>query len=358
MKNIQAERNTSVDIMRAILIIAMVTGHSTSPWTTYIYLFHMPAFLVLSGYVDRGEKYKTGQYVRKKFFTILLPALMINAVYIAFYCIMQLTGAYDMISSSESISLWERVKGMLMYWATPDFGGATWFLVVLFEVQCIVKIIGAVLQRYKRDRVFIPCIFALGVGGYMLVVRGCMLRWYVDLALLGCLYYGIGILVQRKTLLSYLDRKVMLPFAVISTIFFGSFYFKGEIPMNWPTRDFTNLFIQFWSCLAPMYIVWNAAFFLNSTFAAPCLQWIGRHTYCILVLHFAVFRVLFGIGVLMGKFPVEQLQHLTPDAEIAYRGGWAAFVVITVCLCGLVAKLSEKNRWTDYLFNAKLPCRF
>ena len=217
------------------------------------------------------------------------------------------------------------------------------------------KIVESVLGKFRLDKIFFPCILGLGVGGYILAVQAYSLSWYMDLAMLGCLYYGIGIMLRKKEVLSHIDRKIMVPFAVISTIFFGSFYFYGNIPMNWPTRDFTDLFVQLWSCLAPTYIVWNIAVLLNTSPAAPFLRWVGRHTFCILTMHFAVFRILFGIGVSIGRFPVEQLQHLTPDAEIAFGGGWIAFASITVLLCSMVAMAAEKNRWINYLFNAKVP---
>ncbi|WP_397334021.1 hypothetical protein [Paenibacillus sp. YN15] len=32
-------------------------GHAGAPFTTYIYLFHMPAFIFISGYTYNGNKY-------------------------------------------------------------------------------------------------------------------------------------------------------------------------------------------------------------------------------------------------------------------------------------------------------------
>lgn len=350
---LQSKRNARVDVMKAILIILMVIGHSTSPWTTYIYLFHMPAFFVLSGFTYSGGD--VGRYLGRKFFTILVPALVINFIFIIFYSLMQTIGIYEVISSEEPIKFEERVRGLFLYWATPDFGGATWFLLVLFWIECIAIIMEFILRKIGRESLFCATLLMIGIGGYLLIVYAFPLPYYLDLAMLGCFYYGCGILFQRLNLLSCIDYRVMLPFSICSIIFFGKFYFYGDVSMNWPTRYFTNLFIQLWSCFASIYVVWYVAGFINSFKMDSIFLWIGRHTYCILITHFAVFRCLFGIGACIGKVSSVQLQHLVPDAEIAYNGGWLVIAFATLLLCSVIAKLAERNRWTNYIFNARVP---
>lgn len=85
----EEKRIAWIDVMKALLIILMVMGHTGSPFLIYIYLFHMSAFFVISGYTFRGEKYSVGAYIRKKFLTILLPAYAVNLVYTVFYWLMQ-----------------------------------------------------------------------------------------------------------------------------------------------------------------------------------------------------------------------------------------------------------------------------
>ncbi len=348
-----SKRNTRVDVMKAILIILVVMGHSNSPWTTYIYLFHMPAFFILSGYTYRGGS--VGEYLRKKFVTIIIPALIINLIYIAFYSLMQGIGKYEIIASGEQVGFMERVKGLFLWWAAPDFGGATWFLLVLFWIDCIAVIMEFVLRKIGKEKFLCICLLITGIGGYLLTVYAVSLPYYLDLAMLGCFYYGCGILIQKTALLSYIDYKVMLPFCIISMMFFGRFYFYGEISMNWPTRSFSTPFIQLWSCFASVYVVWWVAGLIDISKINSIFLWVGRHTYCILIMHFAIFRCLFGVAVCAGKAPLIQLQHLTPDIEISYGGGWIIITTVTVLLCSAIAKVAEKNRWTNYIFNAKAP---
>ena len=70
-----AKRIQWLDICRGILIILMVTGHSTGLFNKYIYQFHMAAFFFLSGYMSQPEKRGMFQTLFDKFFTVLLPAV-------------------------------------------------------------------------------------------------------------------------------------------------------------------------------------------------------------------------------------------------------------------------------------------
>jgi len=339
-----------VDSMKALLIIAVVVGHSRTPLVTYIYLFHMPAFFILSGYTYKFNKYKLTEFIRKKFFRILLPAILINVIYIIFYCIVQKCSFYNFISDKEPVGFQDRMLGLSLNLWTTDFGGATWFLFVLFEVQIIIRLFEAVSQKLHCRWVFGALILLTGSMGYFLVRKQKVLPYCLDLAFMACFYFGAGIFMSEKNLLAGIDRNTMLPICMIATIFFGSFYFYGKLPMNWPTREFADLFIQFISCFASFYLVYYAAILLEKV---KYLQWLGRHTYCLLITHFVAFRLIFAIGAGMGILSLQQMRQLTPDAVTAANGGWILISMLTVLICSAIAWLAEKNPWTDYLINAR-----
>ena len=51
------KRDITIDIIKALGIIGMVMGHSGSPITKVIYLFHMAVFFMVTGYLWNGDKY-------------------------------------------------------------------------------------------------------------------------------------------------------------------------------------------------------------------------------------------------------------------------------------------------------------
>lgn len=88
-----SKRSLYFDNAKLILIFLVVFGHVISPlkgnndllFTLYsvIFLFHMPAFILISGYFAKG--YKKKGYLLKSVKKILLPYLIFQAIYSVFY---------------------------------------------------------------------------------------------------------------------------------------------------------------------------------------------------------------------------------------------------------------------------------
>ncbi len=352
-----------LDCLKGMLIIMMVLGHSGAPFITYIYMMHMPAFLWASGYTSYSsrnrEGYRTWTYIRKRIFSLLIPAFAINLVFIVFYWLMNQCGAYSLLQSGEYTSLTENVLLLMRNLISPDFGGATWFLFVLFEVEVLFSLFYWISRKMHASwLVYCLCLICGLVGDYF-ANNGIYLPYLFDLALLACLYYGIGFMMAKHDVLKHLDARILFPLCLLFTIFFGSFWFKGQLPMNWPTRQFSDLFIQLLSCFSCMYIVYTIAQWLCTNPLHRLFVYIGQRTYAILVLHFCMFRVIFYLYYLWGQLtgsgiPITYLQNLTPTYELNKNGGWLLLTVLNIALCLLISKLSTKTRGLNYLFNGKL----
>lgn len=61
------------DVMRAVLICCLVFGHGSDGLDhSIIYLFHMPCFLILSGYLSSDERFST-KFLKRKASQLLVP---------------------------------------------------------------------------------------------------------------------------------------------------------------------------------------------------------------------------------------------------------------------------------------------
>lgn len=356
--NITQKKNSGrilwVDIFKAICIVSMVLGHSGAPFTTYIYLFHMPAFMFISGYTYKGEGYSFWTYLGRKTRNILLPMILINCIYIAFYVAMQKAGLYHYLQAGTPIGLKDRLTLLFLNGGTPDFGGATWFLVVLFTIEILARICTSLCGRIGFPKADAFLLLLPAAIGWYFISHKITLPYMLDLSLLGCLFYAAGILTRRGNLLEEkIDHRIMIPLSILATAFFGSFYFRDQLAMNWPTRQFAaSLFIQLVSCFSAMYICYPIAKVItwSETFQ-KIFSYIGRHTYCILTTHFFIFRLIFLIFVLLKVFSTDYLQQLTP--RYSPYPLWLFITIVTISLCLLVAWLSEKCRVMNYIFNAK-----
>ncbi|MED4312880.1 acyltransferase family protein [Heyndrickxia coagulans] len=88
-----AKRNSYFDNAKFILIYLVVLGHLISPFKTednflftlytVIFLFHMPAFILISGYFSKG--YRNKGHISKSFKKILVPYFIFQCIYSVYY---------------------------------------------------------------------------------------------------------------------------------------------------------------------------------------------------------------------------------------------------------------------------------
>ena len=81
-RNKELNRNVSIDIAKGIGIILMVVGHSSVPdyIRHYIYIYHMPLFFIVAGYLFNYEKWKGKifKFSKKKAERLIIPYLFMS----------------------------------------------------------------------------------------------------------------------------------------------------------------------------------------------------------------------------------------------------------------------------------------
>lgn len=143
------QREAFFDNARFFLILLVVFGHLISPLKgdsdllngiyTFIYLFHMPAFILISGYFSKG--YDQPGYIQKVFRKTLIPYFIFQIIYCFFY---YLTGYEDNLT----------LKLFDPHWTL-------WFLLSLFFWNLMLKV-------FAKRRYALPLAFLLGIAvGYL-----------------------------------------------------------------------------------------------------------------------------------------------------------------------------------------------
>ncbi|MDY0394287.1 acyltransferase family protein [Virgibacillus halophilus] len=90
---IPMQRNAYFDNARLLLILLVVFGHMVQPFTdnsngvntiyTWIYTFHMPAFIFLAGFFAKGAGNK--EYIIKLAKKLLIPYIIFQVIYSGYY---------------------------------------------------------------------------------------------------------------------------------------------------------------------------------------------------------------------------------------------------------------------------------
>lgn len=356
--NYRLKRIAWVDIFKGICITLMVMGHSGSPYNTLIYMFHMPAFIFISGYTFSGSKYTFKQYVKKKFISLVLPMFLINTVYIVLCVLSQKAGLHNLLFSSEPLGFLYRIKILFRTLSFPEFGGATWFLFVLFTIEIIYCGLFKLSVRLNVKWLITPAVIILSGLGWCVIKEKLSLppilqSYLLDLSLYGLIFYLVGYLFKTWDIFDkQIDHYSMTIISLGITVFFSNFYFNGKLPMNWPTRQFDKYFIHLLICMCMFYLCFRLSKIVEVTKFSTVIAWVGRHTLCILMLHFLMFKFAFAIFILLKLFPVSYLKNLTP--EYSPYPVWLAASAISLILCSLIAYVSEKNIALDLFINGKI----
>ncbi|UFT99002.1 acyltransferase family protein [Radiobacillus kanasensis] len=144
------QRNAYLDNAKVLLITLVVFGHVIQPFTSesttvhvlyqWIYTFHMPLFIMLSGFFAKGSS-KSG-YLKKLAKKLIVPYLLFQMIYTVYY--------YSIGREN---------------WVEPIFypHWALWFLISLFCWHIL-------LIFYKKldGKMGLPIALALGIGiGYL-----------------------------------------------------------------------------------------------------------------------------------------------------------------------------------------------
>jgi fucose 4-O-acetylase-like acetyltransferase len=214
-----SRRSQYFDNAKFMLIFLVVFGHVISPLKerdnilntlyTFIFLFHMPAFIMISGYFAKG--YQKKGYLLNAIKKILIPYVIFQIIYSLFY-----------VLNGESTSF--HINFFQPHWTL-------WFLMSLFCWNLLLYFF-ARLGWYG----FILAV-ALGIGiGYIDSVGSflSLSRTFVFFP-----YFLIGFLLQREQFKKIIRNKFSLPFGIfilISTITIFTIGLPGD-PTAWLLGD-------------------------------------------------------------------------------------------------------------------------
>ncbi len=173
-----------IDILKGCGILLMVLGHmwfEQFDYETYIYAFHMPLFVLLSGYL-----YKTpgnlAAGLKRKMKSLLFPYFVFGMIYFCAYMIFAYQPGADWAPYLKSIFLIS-VDGL-------PYESALWFLMALFWTWLIYVL----LERVCKDPWVLGILLILlgAVGSLWGSYVPFLLPWGIQNALAMLPFFGLG----------------------------------------------------------------------------------------------------------------------------------------------------------------------
>lgn len=280
-----------LDIARAISIILVVLGHSsTSKYlVTYIYSFHLPLFFVISGYLFTQKEMSCLNYMKNRAKTILVPYFVFSFltyfIYIAIYAVSSNKTKYPY-----SIVL-KQLAGIFYSNGTiwMDFNYTIWFLTCMFIVQLMFFLI---MKYIKNNFQLVGILVASSIVGYLgSVFMPVRLPWSIDVAFTAIVFYGAGYLLRNnihkvKNILNIDELSIKSCLIIITiccgiNIYFGNL--NGRIDMN---NNYYNHYIYFYiASFAGIFGYLMISYVVREVQWSKLLLYIGRNTLTIFALH-------------------------------------------------------------------------
>lgn len=120
-----------IDFYKTFSIFLIVLGHTSLrhiPIVPFLFLFHVPLFFFISGYLEKTERGNIPACVKKALRTLIVPYFIWNFICVIFHPLPSSLG-----------DIWKVLIGMSLW------NGASWFLPVLF----IIKMVALLLKNQK-----------------------------------------------------------------------------------------------------------------------------------------------------------------------------------------------------------------
>lgn len=171
------KRNKNADMMKGLLIICVVVGHSCEGIIhDFVFLFHMPVFFIISGlFLSKDNCSEQG--IRKRTVVLMIPCIMYGII----DCLVFRHNFVDILR---------------LIWGGRYFPGVYWYVTCFLAAL----ILFAFLQKHFSDRTTKLLIVSGGgiavieshLAEHVHILQSPGIPWNMDVALLALVYLAIG----------------------------------------------------------------------------------------------------------------------------------------------------------------------
>lgn len=249
------KRDAFFDNAKFILIFLVVFGHMIQPFTDekvievmydFIYIFHMPAFILLSGFFAKGIG-KVG-YVWDLFRKLIVPYLIFQILY---------SGYYFMIGDSG----WQTV------WYEPHW--ALWFLLSLFCWHLLLIV-------FKKIPSYVGLMFAVGIGLFVGYVDAVGHEFSLSRTFVFFPFFLLGYWLSKEKLMKLTQPVVKVSAIALAAAVIIVLSVSPSLPTDWLLGSFSyqDMGQPVWGAMFRLGVYLLAILLASSLFA-----WVPRKTY-------------------------------------------------------------------------------
>lgn len=348
-------RDRIIDIVRGFAIISVVMGHCGFPFFSFTCRFQTALFFIISGLFWKDQNAASVNnifwQVKHLIKTLWIPYVLWNVAFLFLNNYLCSTGLYicniqeyeqamgkinvGMLHSYYSIKqIFIESGKILLFMGGTELGGASWFFRVLFFAEILFSVVQYLFNKIKVNKIIveIPFGICLSLIGHYLYNYYCK---QFEGSFVGMLieYLGLWLMAFGLLTLGHILKIIHLRyegwynsnlFAIIMIVIgFGVslMLFKSKIVFFHKNYGMTV-------ALFAMMFLWGQAFLIDKYIdkLAKILSYFGSNTIPIFMGHFAVFKVVSVIIVMINGYP-----HYYVGA-FPYLGEWMPYGIINTFL--------------------------
>ncbi len=314
-----AQRLDWLDMAKGIGMLLVVYGHSYGPDNYYVYLFHMPLFFILSGYLFNSQQ-KFGTFLLKKFTGLYIPFAGWNFIVM----LIRLIAAQQSGLLTEKL-LDGRLNVMRLMFLTVgkdgEYMGATWFLGSLFVISIVYKLIDMAIPEIKSKQKILLIIFGLvALYGFSNTLPYGQSRTLI----LG-FFFALGryLKIREETF----ERLTSIVMALLVTVLF--WVLSNFTRANMGTNEYENAPVFVLCAILGSFIVIcismcleRSNFSLIELLRKP-LRYLGKNTLDILLWQFVAFRFCVAFQLNLQGIPITEV--FAQESRYYTQDGWWIF---------------------------------
>lgn len=307
----KSKRIEWIDTAKGMGLLLVIAGHLNVPYlSTWIYFFHMPLFLFLSGVVFSPDKYTFKDFLIKKIKTLVVPYFSLGFIIWLFYIVVNLFVGQENGLYGTNLEMLEKLLIQKHFWTI-------WFLACLFFTELLYFAIAKLLRNHMVFMTVLSLgICAVGLLRYHFGYGS--LPWNLDVALVAQFFFHGGYVFKNwKNMREYLLDAKCWRYCILTISFLGVNLLCGAlcIKVSGASLDMSvglygNVLLTMLSAFAGILFV----VMLAQKIQGRWLIYLGRNTMIIFAWHSRI--VIVGcnylyesIGIFHGDNLIERLGY-------------------------------------------------
>lgn len=345
---VQNQRDCFFDISRGIAIILMVFAHIIP--SKFIYLFHMPFFIVLSGFFFKEKYYETFSnlvnFIISKFKRLMIPFIAYTIIFELLHNFFINIHFYEVNSKIQYYNnIYDILRNTIFH--IEPLIGSIWFLFALFFISILFSLISYTLKIFKMAneiyRLIVILLF-LQIGFYISfqpwnkflyigTICSSLTSFYIGY-LFNKFYNKRNFFNTRNFILSFL---VLLFFNIIT-----------QNPIAIAANTYYNPGFLILLSIIGFIFINSFVIFIKQNYIQKILSYIGKNTLPILCLHSLSFKVVtYAIIIFMNK-------DISILLKLAYVPDKNIFLIMIYLFVGIFLPILANyltNRITNHIKN-------